>query len=199
MNEAHTVSELIEAALNGDQQAWNDIVDRYIPLVFSITRRYGLNSSEQNDVSQTLWMRLVENLDKIREPAALPGWIAITTRNEAFRMIKDRGRTNSFDPLTPPAFPANTASAGVDEDLLRAERNQMVRDGLAELPAKQRELLLMLAHDPPLAYREISSRLDIPTGSIGPLRARYLEQLKATSPMQQYFGADQCTTDIRGG
>lgn len=198
MNETHTVSELIGAALNGDEQAWNDIVDRYIPLVFSVTRRYGLSSSEQNDVSQTLWMRLLENLAKIREPAALPGWIAITTRNETFRMIKDRERTNSFDPLTPPDYAANTGPA-VDENMLRAERNQMIRDGLADLPAKQRQLLMLLAHDPPLTYQEISRRLGIPTGSIGPLRARYLEQLKATSPMQQYFGADRCTTEIRGG
>jgi hypothetical protein len=64
-----------------------------------------------------------------------------------------------------------------------------VRDGLAELPTAQRNLLLLLAADPQPSYRQISMILDMPIGSIGPTRARSLARLGATSAVSQYVGS----------
>jgi len=74
----------------------------------------------------------------------------------------------------------------VADDLLRAERARAVRDGLAELTSDQRELLLLLVAEPPLSYEEISRRLGIPVGSIGPTRARHLKKLRETTAMRAY-------------
>jgi RNA polymerase sigma factor (sigma-70 family) len=100
MTDEHAVTSMVEAARDGDAAAWNRLVERYLPLVVAVAGRYRLNADEVADVSQTLWLRLVEHLDGIREPRALPGWIVTTTRNEAFRLIKTRNRTLSIDPLS---------------------------------------------------------------------------------------------------
>jgi DNA-directed RNA polymerase specialized sigma24 family protein len=85
----------------------------------------------------------------------------------------------------------------VDADLLRAERYQALRDGLAELPAVQRQMLLLLAADPPLSYRQISHQLGVPVGSIGPLRARYLQRLRATPALREFLDAPAAASGAR--
>ncbi len=63
----------------------------------------------------------------------------------------------------------------------------MLREGLAELSPHQRELLRLLAADPPVAYAEISSRLGIRIGSIGPTRSRILGKLRASGAVRAYL------------
>jgi len=198
MEDVPTVSALVCAATNGDEGAWDDLVRRYLPLVYSVIRSYRLSASDAQDVSQTLWLRLVEHLDAVREPRALPGWIAVTTKNEALRLLKARGRTIQVDPMTSPDLDRRGDSPEPDDDLLRAERRQMLRDGLDELLPRQRELLLLLTADPPVTYQEISRRLNIPIGSIGPTRARYLERLRATSAMRSYFAPEGMSNESGG-
>jgi RNA polymerase sigma factor (sigma-70 family) len=186
MDTSDPLATLVPAAREGDQHAWNAIVDRFLPLVGAIIRRHRLSEADGDDVSQTVWLRLVEHLDALREPDALPGWIRTTTRNECLRLLSVRGRVRPVDPQDDGGF-ADVAdsAAGLDEDLLAAERRQALREALAELPAGRRDLLLLLLTDPPLAYEEISARLGIPIGSIGPTRARALEQLRRTRAVRR--------------
>ena len=179
MHETPAVDELVYAARAGDQASWNALVDRFLPLVTAVIARYRLPQSDADDVNQTVWLRLVEHLDSLREPRALPGWLATTARNEALRIIRLRGRNTPVDPQG--AMLENLADEpDMDGEMLRDERAQALRDGLLELSESRRELLLLLIADPPLSYDEISTRLGIPVGSIGPTRARALEQLRNT-------------------
>ena len=186
MTEEHAVTTMVEAARAGDTAAWNGLVDRYVPLVRAVAGRYQLSADEVADVSQTVWLRLVEHLDRIREPRALPGWIVTTTRNEAFRVIKARNRNQYMDPLSDWEPPGEDTTE-LDEQLLQDERRQALRDGLDELAPHQRNFLLLLLADPPLSYDEISQELGIPRGSIGPTRARYLEQLRRTAALRPFL------------
>src|SRR6201986_4534609 len=88
MRDDPAVIALVISARDGDQRAWDEIVDRYAPLVWAICRRYQLSRSDTDDVAQTLWLLLVEQLGKLRQPAALPGWIATTTAREGLRVIR---------------------------------------------------------------------------------------------------------------
>lgn len=188
------VSVLVEQALAGRREAWNEIVERYLPLVHRVIAGFRFTATERQDVAQSVWLKLYECLSRIREPEALPGWIAVTTRNEALRAVQARRRSVPFDPQAPSrAVDQSAGGPDVDELLLRAERNQMIRDGLRELPDKQRRLLVMLAEDPPPSYQEIARRLDMPIGSIGPLRARYLARLRETVAMRSYYAPRQLT------
>ena len=82
------VTGLVTRARNGDRQAWDELVDRYAPLVWSICRWHRLEAADAQDAAQTVWLTLVEHLDSLRDPAALPGWLATTTRRECGRILR---------------------------------------------------------------------------------------------------------------
>jgi RNA polymerase sigma factor (sigma-70 family) len=185
MEHADTAS-LVDAARHGDQGAWDDLVERFLPLVFGTMARLGLFGAEAEDVNQTVWLRLVEHLDQIREPRALPGWIVTTTRNESLRSFDKGRRMVPTDPQTDTQLDVPAEGEPADE-LLAAERQQALLAALEELPEDRRELLLLLVTDPPVPYAEISRRLDIPVGSIGPTRARALEQLRRTDALRGFL------------
>jgi RNA polymerase sigma factor (sigma-70 family) len=183
MSESLPVDDLVTRARDGDQAAWNDLVDRFLPLVEAVIRRFRLSAADADDVNQTVWLRLVEHLGTIREPRALPGWLVTTTRNEALGVIRRRARVTPTDPQGT-TFDRVAPDEDLAVDLLREERFQALRDALQELPAARREQLELLMSDPPLSYDEISAKLGIPKGSIGPTRARALQQLRNTTAMR---------------
>ena len=74
-------------ARDGDERAWAALVERYAPLIWSLCRRYRLDATDTADVGQNVWLLLVNQLGKIRDPAALPGWLATTTRRECQRVV----------------------------------------------------------------------------------------------------------------
>ena len=175
--------DLVAAATTGNEDAWAELVRRYTPLVLSVIRSYGMDRVDAADVNQTVWLRLVEHLDRIEDPADLGAWLAATTQRECHRLLRVGRRTQPFDPYDdslelPSGMPLLVDSASPDEHLLRAEQHQALRDGFAQLPKRCRDLLSLLAADPPASYREISQRLAMPIGSIGPTQARCLHKLR---------------------
>jgi RNA polymerase sigma factor (sigma-70 family) len=190
------VSQLVQAGASGDEQAWNELVNRYTPLVMAVTRTYQLAADDAQDVSQIVWLRLVEHLPELREPEALPGWLVTTTRRECGRLVRQAWRVLPSDPhddetllclsdRTPTL--RQPESAELDAAILRAELRQALRDGLSELPPRDQQLLRLRAGDPPASYHEISQLLGIPVGSIGPTLRRSLEKLRGTSSMRAYL------------
>lgn len=177
--ESRSIETLVAEANIGDAEAWNAIVDRYASLVWSICLGFRLPQADAADVSQTVWLRAVEKLATIRVPAALPGWLATTTRRECIKVSKAR----STGPWELTDFTverdADVEVSAVDTELLAAERRAMVREGFAQLPEHCQRLLALLVGSEPRSYAEISSRLEIPVGSIGPTRSRCLEKLRA--------------------
>jgi len=186
-----TLAALVGAAADHDDEAWNELVRRFAGLVAYTIRRYRLSAADAQDVSQLVWLHLVEHLSTLREPAALPGWLATTTRHECERHLRVNGRSVATDPLMLEPF-GRPAGPEVDESLLADERRQALLEGLAELTAHQRDLLLMLSADPPYSYAEISRTMAIPVGSIGPTRSRILARLRETAPVKAYRGVLEC-------
>jgi RNA polymerase sigma factor (sigma-70 family) len=187
------VRDLLAAAGRGDEAAWSDLVERYAPLVWGVISAYRLPRADAADINQTIWLRLVENLGRIREPAALPGWIVTTTRNECLRVLRSDARVRPYDPLDPAGTAPVEASLGsaqraTDEDLLSAERRQALRDGFATIPARCQLLLRLLLEDPPPSYQDVSEKLRIPVGSVGPTRARCLHKLRQCPALAHLLG-----------
>ncbi len=172
------VIDLVTRARDGDKQAWDVLVERYAPLLWSICRRYGLGGTDADDVGQSVWLRLLEQIDKIRDPAALPGWLATTARRECGRMLgAARGPDNARFVVDAETVPDEWART-TDHELLLAERNAALREALTRLPPGCQRLIAMLIQDPPVPYVKISAELGIPVGSIGPTRRRCLEKLR---------------------
>jgi RNA polymerase sigma factor (sigma-70 family) len=174
----------VTAARDGDQNAWNALVDRFLPLVTGVIARHRLFGADADDINQTVWLKLVEHLDRLREPEALAGWIATTTRHECLALLRRRQRCNPVDPSSYGVFDHDPQQGDLADDLLREERQHALREGLRELPEDRRQLLLMLISDPAPSYSEISRTLGIPVGSIGPTRARALDHLRSTGAIQ---------------
>ena len=194
MEQVDSVSSLVERARDGDQGAWDALVERYLPLVCGTIARTGLYGAEAEDVNQTVWLRLVEHLDSLRQPKALPGWLATTARHEGLRLIKRRARDVPVDP-SGTTFDA-TEDSDPGQTLVQDLQSQALREAMLELPESRRELLLLLLADPPPSYDEISARLGIPRGSIGPTRARALEQLRESRALRGW--ADEAPVEQGG-
>lgn len=173
----HPVATLVMRARNGDQLAWNALVGRYSPLIWSLCRRYRLSGADAADVGQNVWLQLVNQLGKIRDPAALPGWLATTTRRECQRVL-NRTQAPHAALHAPDADNIPDDQANTVEHVLAAERHAALREVLAHLPPSCQQLIALLIEDPPVPYAKISARLGIPIGSIGPNRRRCLDKLR---------------------
>jgi RNA polymerase sigma factor (sigma-70 family) len=183
MRDDPSVVALVTRAAGSDRGAWDELVERYGPMVWSICTRYRLSSHDIEDVGQNVWLRLVEQLGNLREPAALPGWLATTTQRECLRVLRRQerllGAADDLERLGPD-------DVVVEEEIIAAERNAALRAAFAELPSRCRQLLSMLISDPPSSYAQISAVLQIPVGSIGPQRARCLERLRRSAHLSEF-------------
>ena len=172
------VISLVTHAAAGDQGAWDKIIERYSPLVWSICLRYQLDRQDMDDVGQNVWLLLVESIGSLREPAALPGWLATTTQRECLRIVRAGQRHDHVALPAEDQMASDPDSAMIEQEILIAERDAALRSAFNELSPSCRELLSMLICDPPCAYAEISTALGVAVGSIGPTRARCLERLR---------------------
>ena len=191
MHDDPTVVHLVTRARTGDQWAWNTLVERYAPLVWSICRRYELSSADAEDVGQSVWLTLVGQLDNIRDPAALPGWLATTTARECAKTLRAARRPpTAGQELEAQSIP-DTQTATAEQELERAERHAALREAFTSLPPRSQQLIALLIEDPPVPYAQISARLGIPVGSIGPTRRRLLDKLRQHPAITALIKAEQ--------
>lgn len=171
--------ELLRRVVAGDQRAWNQLVEQYAGLVWSVARSFRLPPAATDDVVQTVWLRLAEHCGRIRQPERLASWLATTTRNESLRVIRGRTRVSPAEFLDETAEPTAPSIEELvsDDDTLRA-----VLTAFAQLPEDDQALLRLLCAVPPLDYQTIAETLGRPIGSIGPTRARCLERLRRLLP-----------------
>lgn len=169
---------LVRAAAEGNHQAWDALVARYVALLWSVAFRHGLNESDAADVVQNTWLRLFEHIDDVREPARIGSWLATTAQRESLRIVAQRQRVvPSDDDATFDG--ADLLQAPLDEGLLAREQVAAARAALETLPPTWRSLVELLTQDPPLTYEQIGADLGVPIGSIGPTRGRCVRRLRA--------------------
>jgi RNA polymerase sigma factor (sigma-70 family) len=172
-----TLRDLIEAAGDGDESAWEAIVDRFAGLIWATARAHRLSPAGAADVAQTTWLRLVENLDRIKEPERLGGWLATTARRECLRHIRLHSRELAIGDDSVFEAPSQTRA---EQYVIAHERNHTLRRAFARISDRCQALLRMLAAPESLSYDEIAAALGMPIGAIGPTRGRCLEQLRRT-------------------
>ncbi|WP_232660908.1 RNA polymerase sigma factor [Pseudonocardia sp. TRM90224] len=177
--EQSSVADAVRRAADGDRAAWDALVANFSGLVWSVALGHRLGPADSAEVVQTTWLRLLENLDRIREPERIGGWLATTARHESLRLLRMRSREHltddeaSFDATTT----ATSAAASPEELLLDRDRDRSLWIAFSQLPERCRALLrLVIIVAPP--YTEVAAALDMPIGSIGPTRARCLDRLR---------------------
>jgi RNA polymerase sigma factor (sigma-70 family) len=167
------------AAAAGDGQAWDRLVDRYAGLVWSVCRAHRMSADDAADVSQLTWLRLLENLDRIRDPRRLASWLATTCRRECLAFLR---RSRSSVPVEEEHMDQLLGGVtAADQPILAADENATLWLAFLQLSEWCRRVLRALiveAEDGPPSYRLVAAELQVPAGSLGPTRARCLGQLR---------------------
>lgn len=170
-----SIPSLLHAALEGDDRAWNRIVDEYTNLLWWIARSHRLDDATAADVVQTVWLQLVQHGRAITEPDRLPAWLATVARREAQRRMTSARRqvpTDTFEDRSADHSPT------AEERVLDEEATAAALAAFHRLGDRCQELLALLCAVPPKSYDEISTLLSVPIGSLGPMRQRCLATLR---------------------
>jgi RNA polymerase sigma factor (sigma-70 family) len=167
----------MKAARDGDDDAFGQLVPELSPVLWHVARAAGLSSGDAEDVLQTVWTALVAHLGSVRDPAALVGWLVVTTRREAWR-IRETGRRQ-----LPAADEWLTAlpdpGPGSEDLVISDEQRHALWAAVRQLSPRCQELLRIVAFVPRPDYQAVAAELGMPTGSIGPTRGRCLAKLRA--------------------
>ena len=170
---------MVWAAANGDAHAWEQLVDRFAGLVWSICWSYRLDSEDAADVGQLTWLHLLEHLDQIRDPQRLAGWIATTCRRECQALLrKSHPLVNTEQEQIERLLGGGGAA---DEPSLTAAEHAALWQAFQLLGEWCQRVLRALVIDPedgPPSYQAVAATLQVPIGSLGPTRARCLHQLR---------------------
>ncbi len=169
------LAHLTREAAAGGEDAWRTLVALLDPMLHSIARGYRLSDADADDVVQITWGRALLHLDRLEDPGAVAGWLAVTARREAMRTLQ-RGVREL--PAGEPPEP-HTSAPAPDDMTIERERCSELRAAIGRLAGRQRELLTLLVSRPELSYEEVSRELGMPVGSIGPTRERAFERLRS--------------------
>jgi RNA polymerase sigma factor (sigma-70 family) len=169
------IIEHVRRAGAGEREAWRQLVEEFQGILSAVARGHRLCDADAADVTQTAWMRLAENLDRLQDPTRVGAWLATTARRECLRALRASAREL---PEADPPEPQNGDPSPIDGGLLKAERDTALWSAFRRLPARDQALLRLLLAEPQRSYEEIATALGMPIGSIGPTRGRALERLR---------------------
>jgi RNA polymerase sigma factor (sigma-70 family) len=172
--------QLITACLSDDTDAWDALISRYERLVYTIPVRYGLTQGEVEDVFQSVWLSLLKSISSLRQPDRVAAWLVTTARRECWERRRgadyERTVSSSLDSLM---LDKEGEEIGPEEVVGTFRRHEALREGLGHLDDRCRALLWHLYYDSTIpSYADIADELDMPIGSIGPMRARCLKKLR---------------------
>jgi RNA polymerase sigma factor (sigma-70 family) len=176
--QSYPVEVLLAGASRGDQRAWDQLVELFAPLIWSICCRYQLRRPAADDVGQAVWLRLVDQLALRPDPAGLVSWIAATTRQECSRVLRATAGPYAPGPGLRAADRPVPGTGGLEPGVLRAERHNALRVAFAELPPECQQLIALLIQQPAGPAAQAGARLGIPPGCADHHRRRCLDKLR---------------------
>lgn len=169
---------LVQGCLQGDQQAWEGLIDKYKRLIFSIPIKYGASPDDAADVFQAVCIEVLNSLPQLKNAQSLRSWLITVTIRQSYRWKKRQANHVELDAMEPDAA-EGIASTSYADALAQLEQEQIVREVVSQLTPRHRELVrLLFFEQPALPYAEVARRLGLATGSIGFIRGRCLEKLR---------------------
>jgi RNA polymerase sigma factor (sigma-70 family) len=173
---ASRAAELFRAYRAGHDAQLGDLVALVTPVLWHTARAQRLDRELAEDVVQSTWLALVRKAESITEPQAVLQWLIVSTRREAWRVVKraDRDEPRQFDTddIVGPA-------ADLPEEMvLRSDTDARLWQHVAQLSERCQALLRVIAFADRPDYAGVAEALGMPVGSIGPTRGRCLAKLR---------------------
>ncbi len=169
---------LVAECLKGNEHAWAALIDKYKNLIFSIPIKYGATRDDAADLFQAVCLELFSELAKLRKAGSIRSWLITVTTHKSYHW-KKRQRRRSEQELSETEEEPADKTAPPTELMESVEREQMVREAVARLPARCNEMIRLLFYEhPPIPYSELAQRLGLAPGSIGFIRGRCLKRLQ---------------------
>jgi RNA polymerase sigma factor (sigma-70 family) len=167
-----TDGQLVARCRTGDQEAWNELVERFSRYVYAIAvQAFKFQEQDAEDVFQEVFTRAYEHLHKLRDDDAIRPWLAQLTRRLCIDTLRAGAREG-------PGEEAIEEPAGVDDTIMQLDEALSVHDALATLPDNCQEILdRFFARDE--SYRLIGEALDLPSGTIASRISRCLVKLRS--------------------
>ncbi|HSL23650.1 MAG TPA: RNA polymerase sigma factor [Vicinamibacterales bacterium] len=173
-----TDQQLVQGCLYGDQRAWALLIGRYKNLIYSFPRRYGAGPADAADVFQLVCAELFRSLPSLRNHDSLRSWIMTVSSHQAYHWKRRHVTRLQREGADPEAAVESYTTPPVSDALEQSERDLAVRQAIAQLPERCRELVKLLFYqDPPAPYQLVAGELRLATGSIGLIRSRCLKRL----------------------
>ena len=170
-------ARLVRGCRRGSEEAWAALLDKYKNLIFSIPIRQGIPRDDAADIFQRVSLLLLAELPRLREPAALPMWLIRVTSHECLRWRRQELPWAARD--AEEMAHARHDPSSPDEMVAQARQEQILREAVAALAPRCRQLIQMLFFDSPARpYQEVARSLGLATGSIGFIRGRCLARLR---------------------
>jgi len=160
-------AELLRAVARGDEAAFARVYDRYSPILLGLLLRILRSRAEAEDVLQEVCLQVWQQARSFDPARGRPfTWLVTLSRSRAIDRLRavdsrERAAQRSAEDAPPDAAPQGRA----DEDAIRAERAEAVRDALGELPEEQRQVLV-LAYLEGMSQSEIAAAKNQPLGTV---------------------------------
>jgi RNA polymerase sigma factor (sigma-70 family) len=171
---------LIAACRNGDEEAWSALLDKYKNLIFSIPIKQGLSQTDARDIFQAVWLELLTELPRLRNPDGLPKWLIQTTARKCWRWKRQEARFSIHDDGEIEALELEAPPQDNPEQMFEdLQSDQLLRQIVNDLPPRCRRMIQLLFYETPARpYADVAAMLGVATGSIGFLRLRCLRRLR---------------------
>ncbi len=178
--------EVMRKAAKGDDRAWSELFNRFGSMVLRVAQRMGLNAADAADAQQATWMQFMKHADQVRDPECIGAWLATTARRQSQKVAMAAARqTLSPDPAGDYASTENSTD-DVEATVIRRQLDAPLQKALHRLPDSYRRLLQLLTSDSCPSYEDAARTLNLPIGSIGPMRQRGLQMLRRDPELQKY-------------
>lgn len=161
-------AELVQRCLNGDQQAWGDVVRLYSRRVYNLAYRFTASHSAAEDLTQEVFIRVYRSLDQYDAGLGdLSNWLMRLARNLIIDDYRKRQRTptDSSDDLADHEYRLPSGNDSPQRSLERQERRLQVLAAINKLSPDLRECVILRDIEE-LTYQEIVDLLQIPEGTV---------------------------------
>jgi RNA polymerase sigma factor (sigma-70 family) len=170
--------QLVGECLNGNEQAWVTLVDRYKNLVYSVPLKYRMSPEDAADIFQAVWADLYCELRRLRRVDALRAWLVTTAGHKCYHLKRRQQRQPGAPVLEPDVEPIDPGKSFLTIRL-EIEREQRLRNAMEKLPERCRRMVnLLFFEQPPVPYEQVAEQLGLAVGSIGFIRGRCLQKLR---------------------